>query len=260
MTPAAWFFLGLALVSLGVALWQWRRAHEASRVRASVQADVALREAEERRDAAEKAGDVAADKLLELDAEVLQARTRAVEANKDLAKMSAENLLKEFADRRKRRGPGGGGTVLLLSSLLLAGSVARAQEQTPDDPPVKVEGPEEAVVVHQGVEGLWFRPDVAAGHLRDLRELDTVRNELRIRGEQLRLWEQRGEYLEAAAAASDDAATRALTLANKAEARATDAEELLDVWWRSPLLWLSVGAALGVAATVLLVSLLGTGS
>lgn len=108
------------------------------------------------------------------------------------------------------------------------------------------------LMARQGVKGMWFR----------LAEADELRK-MALTVEQLSLQIQQYSALDAARtrevaalngalgsrAAANDAlkveVAKAVQAASAAEADATAARKELDRWWRSPVVWLSVGALAG---------------
>jgi len=134
---------------------------------------------------------------------------------------------------------------ILIVLLSLACATARADVEHGEDPPV---GATQVPMRREGIDGIWFRADVAQ---RVLRDLQTAKLTIDLQT----LYERKIELLDEEIAASQ----RLLALAEQGEMRASDAldravfarlevEKQRDAWHRSPALWFGVGAALSALA------------
>jgi hypothetical protein len=118
---------------------------------------------------------------------------------------------------------------------------------------------------YQGAEGLWLRLDVAQALLADLQELPIRRREVTLLGEELELRSGQVERLRSMADLERAAAGEALTALHQAEQAGAELRQQLEQaraaqapWWRSPILWLSVGVVVAVGLEVAAAYLLGS--
>jgi hypothetical protein len=130
------------------------------------------------------------------------------------------------------------GKILIILTLLLPRPV-HADEDVP----------RRLTLRHNGVDGVWFRADVAERLLHDMQaaKLNTDLGEL---------YTRRSALVDAEL----EAARRLFALAEQGEQRSTDAldralfriaelESERDVWYRSPAVWLTAGVVLSCLAT-----------
>ena len=114
------------------------------------------------------------------------------------------------------------------------------------------------VLMHRGGQpGVWFQIDVADCMLRSLEEARELQSQVRILEDQLQLWPAQETDLRTAlylAVGERDSAVGALVAAERAR-RAAEASR--DHWSRSPAVWVTVGAILGLTASAIAVQALG---
>lgn len=122
----------------------------------------------------------------------------------------------------------------LLGALLLWGSVARGENAEP-------EAPRRATIEHNGAVGVWFRADVARQLLADLEELPVLRQRVALLEERLEIRDDQIERLRLVVELAEEGERRASDALAEAVRLRREAEESSRVWWRSPVLWLSVG-------------------
>ncbi len=124
---------------------------------------------------------------------------------------------------------------VLIFILLLTG-VARA-----DDVAVPLQ--------HDGKDGVWFVLKEAQ-RLNTLDELAPLKeNKIRLLDRQLELAKIEIKHVRIAVDASKERADLWESTARKVEKRADTAQAKLDVWYRQPVLWFTVGALVGVTAS-----------
>lgn len=133
--------------------------------------------------------------------------------------------------------------VLILASVL-ACSTCQAQCEAPE--------PRRAALQFEGIDGVWFRSEVARCLLQDVSQLSLERRQVRLLGEQLELRSNQMNSLQMAYEASEG---ELHVIIERLEAKTRELERQ-RVWWRSPWLWLSVGVALGVGGSIAVASAL----
>lgn len=142
--------------------------------------------------------------------------------------------------------------VAVVGFFALLGLECSAAAQEPCAPDVTLRRLELRV---QDQPGVWFHIEVARCMLRDLEMALIVREQLRLRDEQVVLLNAQVQDLRAAVSAGREAEERATGALEAAVRRARQAELDRDVWYRSPFLWglsgLLVGGAAVLAAVLL---------
>lgn len=132
--------------------------------------------------------------------------------------------------------------VILVTSL-----PARAQE----DPcaSLRAEVPadlEPTRLEHGGVAGMWFPMPTARLVLCEVRELRLRRASSALDARELSLWEARVELGQERLQLAVDARDELESVLEASERRARSAEEALNDWTRSPVLWFAVGVVAAV--------------
>ncbi len=107
-----------------------------------------------------------------------------------------------------------------------------------------------AVVVHEGVPGFWFERDVALGILADLQELLVRRQQVSILQEELSLRGDQFDRMNEIVQLEQEVSDQAIEELERAERRASLAEESRNKWWRSPLFLFSSGVIITVVLEV----------
>lgn len=123
----------------------------------------------------------------------------------------------------------------ILGALLVFGAAARGEEAEP-------EAPRRATIEHAGAVGVWFRADVARQMLADLEELPVLRQRVSLLEERLELRDDQVERLRLVVELTEEGERRAADALAEAVRLRRETEESARVWWRSPSLWLAVGA------------------
>lgn len=113
------------------------------------------------------------------------------------------------------------------------------QECAPD-----YDGPRRVVMDHDGQPGVWVAAPVMNCMVRDLRELPLLHERVRLLDQRLELRDEQVADLRRAVELGIEAEGRLVESIEQAVAARRAAEERVDVWWRSPTLWLSVGVVL----------------
>lgn len=136
-----------------------------------------------------------------------------------------------------------------LALAILTANVAHADDPLPD-----VEGvcaPEVSVrrasVSHEGEPGIWFQMDVARCMLGRLAALPLYAQRVSLLEQRLQLSDERHLILRDALDIGASIETRYDLALQDAITRAREAEEAADKWYRSPTLWLVLGAVVGGA-------------
>lgn len=102
-------------------------------------------------------------------------------------------------------------------------------------------------LAQNGVPGMWFPMPTARLILCEVRELRVRRQELALADQELALWGRQTALYAEQTALAVEARTALLAMVQGAERRATQAER--RGWFRHPVLWFVLGAAVtGVAA------------
>jgi len=136
---------------------------------------------------------------------------------------------------------------LIVWTVLITSGSAGAQEPLPALPDVdepcapEVTELRRATLVHAGVTGVWFHPDVARCMLGRLTALPAYVRHVALLDQRLQLSDQRAAQLEEARVLADQIVERSETALTAAMRRAREAEEGRDAWHRSPYLWFVVG-------------------
>jgi len=141
------------------------------------------------------------------------------------------------------------GTVALVLGITLAlfltwSTVAHGEEAQP-------EGPRRATVEVNGVTGIWFRADVAREMLADLTELPLVRTRVQLLEGRLEIRDDQISSLRSVVELSQAAEERAVNALDEAVQARRAAEDARDAWYRSPILWTSVGMIIAGALVAL---------
>lgn len=126
---------------------------------------------------------------------------------------------------------------LASPNLAAAQGASTGQECAPD-----YNGPRRVVMDHDGRPGVWVAEPVMNCMVRDLRELQLLRSRVTLLDERLELRDGQVETLRRAVELGQQAEARLTEAIERAVAARRAAEERVDVWWRSPTLWLAVGA------------------
>lgn len=108
-----------------------------------------------------------------------------------------------------------------------------------------------------GREGVWFSLEAARDALGALATEDAYLEQLALLNRRLALRATEANELRLALGAMTRARDEIRAVVRAAEARRVAAERDRDAWWRSPALWLGVGAGLGAALVVLLAFAIG---
>jgi hypothetical protein len=141
------------------------------------------------------------------------------------------------------------GTVALVLGITLAlfltwSTVAHGEE-------AQSEGPRRATVEVNGVTGIWFRADVAREMLADLSELPLVRTRVQLLEGRLEIRDDQITSLRSVIELSQAAEERAVNALDEAVQARRAAEDARDAWYRSPVLWTSVGMIIAGALVAL---------
>lgn len=148
---------------------------------------------------------------------------------------------------------------VLVGSALLIADTATAQDTPAAECGDAGEhaAPRRATLTHAGESGVWFRGDVVRCLLGDVEELRLLRDRVGLMDERLTLRDDQLRLSREALALGRAAEERATGALEAAVRRARQAEEDRDAWWRSPVLWFTVGAVLTIGLEVAAVALLG---
>lgn len=98
-----------------------------------------------------------------------------------------------------------------------------------------------AAIEHDGALGIWFHASVARCLLDAVSELPLIRQRVSLLSERLRIRDDQMTAHRRANALADEAIDRATSEIDRALRSRRHAEERLNVWWRSPVLWFAVG-------------------
>jgi len=144
-------------------------------------------------------------------------------------------------------------TLAILTVLLLASSIARAQER-PSLPELHLAACPEASGLHaqelDGARGMWFPRPTAECMLGRLTQLGELVPYVRLLEERLTLDDERNALQARRVALAAEEAHVAEAALEAALRRAREAEEALDAWYRSPLLWFAVGVVVTIVLEV----------
>jgi hypothetical protein len=111
-------------------------------------------------------------------------------------------------------------------------------------------------LIHEGNSGFWFPRGVALEILGDLRELPIRQRQIALLEEELELREGQLDRLREMVDLERRASQEAISGLDTTVERARNAEEALQAWWRSPLLWVGVGVVIAIALEVAAVAVL----
>jgi hypothetical protein len=109
------------------------------------------------------------------------------------------------------------------------------------------DGPRQVAMEHDGRPGVWTAASVMACMVRDLQELSLVWDRLELLEAQLELRDEQVTTLRRSVQLGLEAEERLQNAIEHAEAGRHSAESRLDVWWRSPALWVGVGVVVSTA-------------
>jgi hypothetical protein len=129
--------------------------------------------------------------------------------------------------------------LVVMATLTLISSACRAQdlelEPCPSPRPVALE--------HEGSPGFWFERSSTRCLLSRMAALPLYVERVRLLDQRLTLAEARDGLQERRYAAAAEGEQRAVQALEAAERGRREAEEALNAWYRSPVLWVVVGAA-----------------
>jgi len=134
-----------------------------------------------------------------------------------------------------------------LALVILATSLpARAQEDPCASLRPEAAVPEPLRLEHGGVPGMWFPMPTARLMLCEVRELRLRRRGAELDARELGLWERRVELGQERLQLAVEARDELESVLEASERRARSAEEALNDWTRSPVLWFAVGVVAAV--------------
>lgn len=103
---------------------------------------------------------------------------------------------------------------------------------------------------HEGMPGFWFHRELALAMLEELETSLLYQREISLISEQLIIRESQLEHQDKLIESERRILDRAVQTAKDEADRSRELEDRLHVWWRSPVLWVSVGVVLTIALEV----------
>lgn len=103
--------------------------------------------------------------------------------------------------------------------------------------------PQPTAIEHEGVRGMWFADPIARYQLCQVQSLKLIKRKNFLAGHELSLWMHETRIEGRRAEIAVEAEERLKSIVAGAERRAQAAEEEMNAWDRSPVLWAVVGAA-----------------
>lgn len=137
-------------------------------------------------------------------------------------------------------------SALTLAVLVSVAGPAGAEECAPD-----YDGDRRVVMDHDSRPGVWIAAPVLSCMLRQLSEYPLLLQRVSLLDERLQIRDDQVERLREVVSLAEEGERVATTAMERAIERAVTAEDRASVWWRSPSLWVGVGAVLAVGVVVL---------
>ena len=140
---------------------------------------------------------------------------------------------------------------IVVALLWLAPCSAAAQDtelppladvSTPCAP--EVAPPRNLVLEHEGTQGIWFQLEIARCMVGRLAMLPLYAQRVNLLEQRLQLSNERHQLMQRQVRLAEEGEEQAVGALEASVRRTREAEESRDAWWRSPILWVIVGAVI----------------